>query len=530
MKKIRDKFKEFDKMILFIPATIVICLGILITVFATQAETVIMTIRTFLGEKFGWYYLLFGLAAFALVLFLAFSKIGKIRLGKETDEPMKLGTYGILIFTSTMAADILFYSMHEWTYYFNASNALTNAGSTDRILNASTYTYFHWGLIPWAFYLVLAVVYAFMFFTRKKRDAQGMGQMCMPLFNKMKRPRLANELKSTTNIVAVIGLLLGTSTTFSVTTPLMTAIVCKLFGIASSPVISVVILIVIAAIYTAAVLVGYKGISIVAKITTILFSLLLAAFFIMGNPLFILENGVQGIGNMFVNLFSMATWTDPARVSGGFVQDWTVFYWAYWIAWCVATPFFIAKISKGRTIKQVLLQGGIAGLLGTFTSFTIFGGFGMNAQVNGFDFVGLIASGASPAQCIIELICSNGNFWYVALPLLLLTMFGLYASTFDALTDVVSSFSYKKLDIDKSPSKGVKIYWALLFLVLPITLIFLDSTNQLLQSMSIIGAFLLTFIMICVVVSFFIELKQHYKAPLDLKKEETNNEYQELDA
>lgn len=521
MKKIHNKFEKFNKGILFAPACIVIVLGILITIFSTQAENVIMTVRTFLGDKFGWYYLLFGLAAFLLLFYLAFSNIGKIRLGKETDKPMKLGTYGILIFTSTMAADILFYSLHEWAYYFNSNNALTCAGSTDRILNSSTYTYFHWGLIPWAFYLVLAVIYAFMFFTCNKRTAQGMGQMCMSLFEKTGRPKLANGLKSMTNVIAVVGLLLGTSTTFSVTTPLMTAIVCKLFGITSSPVISVVILCIIAIIYTAAVLVGNKGISIVAKITTILFSLLLALFFIVGNPLFILENGIQGIGNMFVNFFSMATWTDPARTSGGFVQDWTVFYWAYWIAWCVATPFFIAKISKGRTIKQVLLQGGIAGLFGTFASFTIFGGFGMSAQVSGFDFAGMIASGASPAQCIIELICSkNSGFWYVALPLLLLTMFGLYASTFDALTDVVSSFSYKSLDIDVSPSKSVKIYWALLFLVLPIALIFLEGTNHLLQSMAIIGAFLLTFIMICIIISFFIELKRHkHDIILDMNKE-----------
>lgn len=523
MKKInlRKRFSVFDKTILFIPAIIVILLGVLITIFSTQAEDVIMNIRMFISDKFGWYYLLFGLTAALLLFFLAFSKVGKIRLGKTTDKPMSVGTYGILIFTSTMAADILYYSLHEWTYYVNTSNALTNAGSFDQILNASTYTYFHWGLIPWAFYLVLAVIYAFMFFTRKKRDAQGMGQMCMTLFDKTKQPKIANGLKSTTNVIAVVGLLLGTSTTFSVTTPLMTAIVCKLFNISNSPVISVVIFVIIAMIYTAAVLVGHKGISIVAKITTILFSLLLAMFFIIGNPLFILENGIQGIGNMFVNFFSMATWTDPVRFSGGFVQDWTVFYWAYWIAWCVATPFFIAKISKGRTIQQVVVQGSIAGLLGTFASFTVFGGFGMNAQVNGFDFAGLISSGISPAQCIIELICSKGNFWYVALPVLLLTMFGLYASTFDALTDVVSSFSYKHLDIDKSPSKAVKIYWALLFLVLPIALIFLEGTNYLLQSMSIIGAFLLTFIMICIVISFFIELKLHQKDKLTQTMENT---------
>ena len=115
MKKIRERLAKFDKTILFIPAIIVIALGVLITIFATQAETVIMAVRTFIGDKFGWYYLLFGLAAFLLLLYLAFSKVGKIRLGKETDKPMKLGTYGILIFTSTMAADILFYAMHEWT-------------------------------------------------------------------------------------------------------------------------------------------------------------------------------------------------------------------------------------------------------------------------------------------------------------------------------------------------------------------------------------------------------------------------------
>ena len=504
--------KKFDKTVLFVPALIVIVLGILITIFSTQAEFIISAIRSFLTNTFGWYYLLFGLATFLLLLYFAFSKIGKIKLGKDNDKPMNTGLYGILIFTSTMAADILFYSLHEWTYYFNSTNILTISGSTDKILNSSTYTYFHWGFIPWAFYLVLAVVYAFMFFTRKKYTSQNIGEICIPLFAKINKPKCIANLKSATNIIAVVGLLLGTSTTFSVTTPLMTVIVCKLFNINNSPIISVVILCLIAIIYTIAVLRGDKGISIVAKLTTILFSLLLALFFVMGNPLFILENGIQGIANMCINFFKMSTWTDASRISNGFVQDWTIFYWAYWIAWCVATPFFIAKISKGRTIKQVLLQGGISGLLGTFASFTIFGGFGMNAQLSGFDFVGMIESGIAPAQCIIELICSKSTtFWYIALPLLLLTMFGLYASTFDALTDVVSSFSYKELSIDKSPSKFIKIYWAILFLILPIALIFLDTTNQLLQSMSIIGAFTLTFIMICIIISFFIELKQYRK-------------------
>ena len=516
------KPQNYNISVIVVPALIVIALGALITVFSTQATTVISVVRDFLGEYLGWYYLLFGLATFVLVLIFIFSKIGKIKLGEG--KPMNVLSYGILIFTSTMAADILFYSFHEWTYYFNSINALSEAGQTNQILISSTYTYFHWGFIPWSFYLVLAVIYAFVFFVKQRCTAQSMSAICEPLFQKIKHRGLRKSLMSTMNCTSVVGLLLGTSTTFSVTTPLMSAIVCKLFGLTNTPLISIFILCIIAIVYTTAVLIGDKGISVIANITTILFSLLLVAFFILGGPRFILENGIQGIGNMFANFVKLSTWTDPARTSNGFVQNWTVFYWAYWIAWCVATPFFIAKISKGRTIRQVLVQGGISGLLGTFASFTIFGGFGMHTQVLGeFDFAGKIAAGLSPAECIIELIISKcANYWQILFVLILLTMFGLYASTFDALTDVVSRFSYKFLTIDKSPAKGIKIYWAILFLILPIALIFLNETNQLLQSMSIIGAILLTFIMICIVISFFIELKQHNNTYNTLMKYDLN--------
>ncbi|MDE6293926.1 MAG: BCCT family transporter, partial [Clostridiales bacterium] len=209
----------------------------------------------------------------------------------------------------------------------------------------------------------------------------------------------------------------------------------------------------------------------------------------------------------------MATWTDPLRVSNGvgatsgFPQDWTIFYWAYWIAWCVATPFFIAKISKGRSIKQIVLGGGLAGLLGTFASFIVFGGAGLNLQTSGvFDAAGMIAEGAAPAAVIVEIICQLPWSKFI-MAMLFITMIGLYASTFDALTDVVSCFSYKTIDVDETPSKWIKIYWAAVFLVLPIALVFLDTTNQLLQSVAIIGAFPLSFIMIFVVISFFKDVR-----------------------
>ena len=482
----------------------------LITLFPAASTTAIETLRDILGNKFGWYYLMFGLAILGILLYMAFSKIGKIKLGKDNDKPISLFAWGTMIFTATMAGDILFYAFHEWTYYFNSS-FLEQSVTTDsqRVLWSSSYSLFHWGLIPWSFYLVLAAIYSFMFFKSGRRDKQKLSEACRPLLGKHSDKASGKAI----NIIAIVSLIAGTSTTFSITAPLMTGIVSKLFNIPYSDLIAVLLLIIIAGIYAAAVLTK-KGIENVAKLTTILYSFLIALFFVLGNGRFIIETGLQGLGNMLQNFFSMATWTDPLRTSNGggtatgFPQDWTIFYWAYWIAWSVATPFFIAKISKGRTIKQVLVGGGIAGLLGTFASFIVLGGFGMNLQTSGvFDAIGIMNEGASAAEMIIAMI-GTLNSSTLILILLLVVMIGLYASTFDAITLVMSSFSYKKLDIDENPSKKVKVYWAAIFIILPIALVFLETTTQLLMSLAIIGAFPMTIITTLAIISFFKELKQ----------------------
>ena len=140
-------------------------------------------------------------------------------------------------------------------------------------------------------------------------------------------------------------------------------------------------------VYTIAVLIGLKGISSLANISVVMFSILLIVFLFSGPTIYIIESGISSMGRMIDEFFSMATWMDPLRLSGeggsGFPQDWTIFYWAYWISWSVATPFFIGKISEGRTIKNTILGGYFYGLSGTFTSFIVFGNYGLFQQVTG---------------------------------------------------------------------------------------------------------------------------------------------------
>jgi len=236
------------------------------------------------------------------------------------------------------------------------------------------------------------------------------------------------------------------------------------------------------------------------------FALLAYFLFLGGETIYIIETGISAIGNLIQNFIGMATWLDPLRTSGdgvsGFVQNWTIFYWAYWMVWCVATPFFIGYISEGRTIRNTILGGYLCGLAGTFTSFIVFGNFGLAQQVKGrIDVVGQLTRGAEPSQVIIS-IMNRLPMVDLALILLGITMIAFYATTFDALTMVISTYSYKKLDVNKEPDKRIRIFWAVLFIILPIALIFAESSLSNLQTVSIIAAFPIGIILILIVLSF----------------------------
>ena len=201
-----------------------------------------------------------------------------------------------------------------------------------------------------------------------------------------------------------------------------------------------IILLVIAAIYTMTWF-GMKGISKLAASCTYLFITLLVYVLIGGGECtYILETGFSAIGNLVQNFIGMATWMDPLRTTS-FPQNWTVYYWAYWMVWCVATPFFIGKISKGRTIKETILEVW-RGLLGTFSSFIILN-YGLKQMKYGLSVSQMIADTGDYSAAIMWLF-KTLPLPKVALVLLSMTMIAFYATTFDAFMMVISVIFYKK--------------------------------------------------------------------------------------
>lgn len=492
--------KKIDWFSMIVPLVGIVALSALFMILPDESSIILQGIRGFLGDDGGIYYTLLGVGIFVSTMYIAFSEYGSIKLGNVDKPQYSSFQWGTMIFTSTMAADILFYSLCEWALYANEPY-IEELGGIQKW--ASTYPLFHWGPIAWSFYIVLAVAFGFMLHVRNRKK-QKFSEACRPLLG----DKVDKGWGKVIDLIAIFALLAGTATTFSLATPLLSSAMSEIFGLPNGTTLTILILLLIAVVYTLTVWFGMKGISKLASYCVYLFIILLTYFlFTGGETVYILETGISALGNMVQNFIGMSTWMDPLR-ENSFPQNWTIYYWAYWMVWCVATPFFIGMISKGRTIKNVVLGGYGWGLAGTYTSFIILGNYGLAQQMKyGLDVSGFIAKGGTYSEAILK-IFDTLPLSKCGLILLVLTMIAFYSTTFDSITMVVSSYSYKELSIDQEPDRRIRTFWAIMFILFPIALIFAENSMYSLQSVAIIAAFPIGLIILLIVVSFFKDAKR----------------------
>lgn len=495
--------RKIDWMITLVPLAIVVALCIVFFFAPEQSNAVLSRIRFFFGDTFGTYYLVIGLGIFLLSLYIAGSKYGNIVLGEANEKPKySFFAWGSMMFTCGLAADILFYSFSEWVLYATDPH-IAEMGSVQDW--AGVYPLFHWSFIPWAFYLVLAVAFGFMLHVRK-RSRQKYSEACRPILGRHTDGWAGRII----DLLAVFALLAGTATTFSVATPLMTAIIGELFHVTlSRTTINIVILLITCAVYTYSLLHGFKGISVLANICIYMFFGLIAFVLAFGGEMrYIVEMGLSSLGRMVQNFIELSTFTDPLRTSS-FPQTWTIYYWAYWMVWCVAAPFFIGSISRGRTVRQTILGGYVFGVGSTLTSFIVLGNYSMGQQMTGkADFIALYNETGDLYGMIVNILktlpCAP-----LVMAVVLVTMIAFYATSFDSIALTASCYSYHTLKDGEQPHKGIQLLWCILLILLPIALLFAESSMNNLQSVSIVAAFPIGAVIVLIVASFLKDAKNY---------------------
>lgn len=284
--KVKTEQGKIDWLITLVPQAFVISLCVLFFFKPEQSKAVLSQIRFFFGDTLGTYYLIIGLGIFILSLYLLGPKYGNIVLGAPDEKPKyPFLVWSSMMFTCGLSADILFYSFSEWVLYATDPH-LAEMGSIQDW--DGVYPLFHWSFIPWGFYLVLAVAFGFMLHVRKRKH-QKYSEACRPILGKHTDSWAGRII----DLLAVFALIAGTATTFSMATPLMTAIIGELFHVAvNRNLINIIILLITCAVYTYSLLHGFKGISKLANICIYMFFGLLA-FVLMfcGETKYIIESG-----------------------------------------------------------------------------------------------------------------------------------------------------------------------------------------------------------------------------------------------
>ncbi|MEF8978657.1 MAG: BCCT family transporter [Haloarculaceae archaeon] len=376
--------------VVFPIALVIIALFIAVTIaLGDDAAAAYQFLFDFIGQNFGWFYLLVVNVFIIVLLFFAFSKYGNIKIGGvEAEKEFSDFSWMAMLFSAGMGIGLMFFSVLEPVFYYASTpgfwgvEAATGAAGTA----AMAQTFFHWGFHPWAVYGLVGLGLAFFSFNR------GLPLTFRSIFWPLLGERIYGWPGHIIDLVTVFATLFGLATSLGlgvaqVNTGLQyvsTDILGVLGSFPNTITSQIVIIAGITAIATLSVAAGLDGgVKRLSTLNLYLMLILLAFLLIVGPTIFIFGTWVEGLGAYFGNILELGFFRGAMGAGGGTVTAWTIFYWGWWIAWSPFVGMFIARISKGRTVREFVL--GVLFLPALFSTIWLstFGGSALAGAIQG---------------------------------------------------------------------------------------------------------------------------------------------------
>lgn len=495
----------------FIGTVVVLLVAVIpMMAFPKASETVITDINSAISNSIGSVYLFMGLAILFFVLYIAFGRYSNVTLGRASDKPeFNNFSWASMLFCAGIGSDILYWGVIEWAFYYQVPPNGAKGMTDEALTYATQYGMFHWGPIAWAIYVLPALPIGYLVFV-KKQPVYKISQACRPVL----KGQTDKFLGKLVDILFIFGLLGGAATSLALGVPMISAGIERLTGIdGKNMVVRSIILLTITVIFAISSYTGLKkGIQKLSDVNVWLSFILLAFVFIVGPTVFIMETTITGFGNMLRDFFHMATWVEPfggikGRKETNFSQDWTIFYWSWWLVYAPFIGLFIARISKGRRLKEVILGTIIYGTLGCLLFFGIFGNYAVYLQITGeFNVINFLNSHGTEAT-IIE-VMHQLPFSTLIVVLFLISAFLFLATTFDSGSYILAAASQKK--VVGEPLKANRLFWAFALCLLPFSLMLVGGERALevLKTASILASVPLIVIFIFMMISFIITLNK----------------------
>lgn len=464
----------------------------------SSLSTVFDTALVSITKNFGWLYLWIVLGLVVFAFFLAFSRYRNLKLGSEDDEPeFSVGSWFSMLFAAGMGIGLVFWGVAEPISHYMTAPPGVQPGSPEAANAAMRYAFFHWGLHPWAVYGVVALAIAFFQYRR-----QGTAMISESISSLPWAP--IRRMSGAFNILAVIATAFGVAASLGMGALQINSGLRAVFGVPVNTTSQVAIIVITASLFITSAVTGVtKGIKILSSFNMIVALVLALIIFTIGPTIAIIDTLTNTLGSYISEFVRMSMRMTPFRESQ-WVGGWTIFYWAWWISWSPFVGVFIARVSRGRTIREFILGTVVAPSLAAFIWFSVFGGTALYMEI--WQHVPIAAAvKLDPSTALFTMFGAMpfGLIMSVIATLLVLVFF---VTSGDSATLVLGIMSTNG---NPEPSGKVKTIWGVLIAGIAISLLLAGGLKAV-QSATIVFALPFAVVILLMVIALWRGIREDW--------------------
>ena len=493
--------------VFYISILITVAISVWAICFSSNFQYVVDTTYVFLTHNMGWLYLISMTLFVVFAIYLAVSKWGKIKLGNENDVPeYSTLSWFAMLFTAGMGVGLVFWGVAEPLSHYIAPPAGIDAASAESANFALKSTFMHWGIHPWACYAVVGLALAYCQYKKKKPA----------LISATLEPIIGNGKKSK-GIKCIVDVLAAFATIAGVVTSLGLGVIQineglnYLFNIPNTLSVQILIIVLITIVFTWSAIRGIdKGIKMLSNINLWIAFFLVVFTIVIGPKLEIVNNLINSLGH-YLGEFVQDSITVNVYSDNSWYENWRIFYWAWWIAWAPFVGVFIARISKGRTIREFIIGVIAVPSLCSFIWFSVFGTLGIHLAETEILSKNELLNIASNPETGLFVVFSKYPFGMILSGISIILLFIFFVTSADSGTFVLTMLTSKGT---LNPNNKKKFLWGLIEGIMAIGLLIAGKLKPL-QTISIVAALPFTIIMLLIIASIIKMLKESDKKEID---------------
>ncbi len=480
-------------------------------VMPEQIDYVTSIIHRWIISKFGWAYLLSTFVFVIFCIYLALSKYGRIKLGKDNEKPRySYFAWFSMLFAAGMGIGLIFWGVAEPLSHFANPPAYISKASGEAARFAMVHCFFHWGIHPWAIYIVMSLSIAYFSFRR------GMPPLISNTFYPLLGDRVFGPAGKAIDIMAVFATVFGIVTSLGLGALQINGGLKAVFNVPVNNTVTFTIIGIVTVLYLISSMTGLdKGIQVLSKSNVMIAIVLLVFVFIVGPTTYILNILTSTMGEYLSQFLTLSLSTNPFQ-GYEWTKSWTLFYWAWWISWSPFVGLFVAGISRGRTIREFIAGVLIVPVLLTFIWFAVFGGTGLDMQL--YQNIDLASQALKDVTTVLFTMFSNlpmGNVLSF-LAVILLSVF--FVTSADSATFVLGMMTSGG---DLNPPAYKKFFWGIIISTAAVILL-MSGGLKALQRMAIIAALPFTIVMVFMLWSLISALRYEWRHEMRNRRKDDN--------